>query len=351
MVKKVIKVLIVDDSTIVRDILTKGLSKDLNIEIVGAAPDVYIARDMIVKLKPDVLTLDIEMPRMNGLDFLEKLMPQYPLPVVMVSSLTRKGQKETIRALELGAVDFIPKPEARTENNLERMINELITKIKIASTANVSHWKHNKKTHNISKTSNSLITKKQSKEIIAIGASTGGTEAILNVIKDLPVDMPGILITQHMPKGFTKTFSERLDNLSNLSVKEAEDGDEVIDGRVLIAPGDFHLTIKKDTNGNKIVKCISTEKINGHRPAVDVMFDSVNELYGDKCTGVILTGMGKDGAIGLLKLKKSGSYTIGQDEETSVVYGMPKVAKDIGAVTLQLPLDKISEKLKRLYSK
>jgi len=351
LIKKIIKVLIVDDSIIVRDILKKGLSKDPNFEIVGAAPDVYIARDMIVKLKPDVLTLDIEMPRMNGLDFLEKLMPQYPLPVVMVSSLTRKGQKETIRALELGAVDFIPKPEARTENNLDRMIKELITKIKIASTANVSHWKNNRKIQNTNKSSNSILSKKQSKEIIAIGASTGGTEAILSVIKDLPTVMPGILITQHMPKGFTKTFSERLDNLSNLSVKEAEDGDEIIDGRVLIAPGDFHLTVKKDVNGNNIAKCISTDKVNGHRPSVDVMFDSVNENYGDKCTGVILTGMGKDGALGLLKLKNSGSYTIGQDEKSSVVYGMPKVAKDIGAVTLQLPLEKISEKLIRLYSK
>jgi len=348
---RIIKVLIVDDSTIVREILTKGLSKDPNIEIIGSAPDVFVARDMIVKLNPDVITLDIEMPRMNGLDFLEKLMPQYPLPVVMVSSLTQKGQKETIRALELGAVDFIPKPDARTANNLDIMIKELIIKIKIASTSNVSHWKGSKSVSKKLKSTHFLKDNKPSKEIITIGASTGGTEAILNVIRDLPAEMPGILITQHMPKGFTKTFSERLNSCSNMYVKEAEDGDEILDGQVLLAPGDFHIKIVKNNKNINSIKCISSDKVNGHRPAVDVMFESVNEFFGKHSTGVILTGMGKDGVLGLLKLKQSGAFTIGQNKESCVVYGMPKVAFEIGAVDLQLPLDKIAIKLKSIYSK
>lgn len=344
-IKKKIKVLIIDDSALVRDILTKGLSDDPGFEVVGAAPDVYVGRDMIVEHRPDVLTLDIEMPRMDGIEFLRKLMPQYPLPVVVVSSLTQKGKYITLQALESGAVDFVPKPTTDIARGLKEMLLELKTKIKIASTANVSHWKNKKYDAIINKEDNkSKALAESTDKVIAIGASTGGTEAIKKVITQLPSTMPGIVIVQHMPAGFTKTFADRLNELSLMQVKEAENGDRIINGRVLIAPGDYHMKVIR-SGGRYQVLIENGEKINGHRPSVDVMMLSVAEQVGANSYGIILTGMGHDGAQGLKAMKNAGAKTIAQDEFTSVVYGMPKVAFDIGAVDTQLPIEKISSTL------
>lgn len=343
--KNRIRVLIIDDSALVRDILTKGLSADPNIEVVGAAPDVFVGRDMIVERKPDVLTLDIEMPRMDGIEFLQRLMPQFPIPIVVVSSLTQRGKEVTMQALESGAVDFVPKPISDVARGLKEMMIELRTKIKIASTANVSHWK-GKKYEKIQKAKyiGSKALAESTDKVIAIGASTGGTEAIRKVIENLPPTMPGIVIVQHMPAGFTKTFSDRLNEISMMQVKEAESGDRVLSGRVLIAPGDYHMKVIR-SGGQYQVVCQSGDKVNGHRPSVDVLMHSVAEHVGSNAYGVILTGMGNDGAQGLKAMKDAGAKTIGQDQQSSVVYGMPNVAYQLGAVDKQLPIDKISDGL------
>lgn len=345
-----IKVLIIDDSSLVRDILKRGLSQDAGIEVVGAAPDVFVGRDMIVKYRPDVLSLDIEMPRMDGIEFLRRLMPQFPLPVVVVSSLTQRGKRITMEALEAGAVDFVPKPRADIAEGMKEMMVELRTKIKIASTANVAHWKNKrppepKKIGADSRESRALA--ESTDKVIAIGASTGGTEAIKKVISVLPPTTPGIVIVQHMPPGFTKTFADRLNQVSIMQVKEAETGDRIMNGQVLLAPGDFHMKVVR-SGGFYHVECFQDEKINGHRPAVDILFDSVAEHVGPNAFGVILTGMGADGAKGMKKMKDQGAKTIGQNQVTSVVYGMPKVAYDLGAVDVQLPLDDIAKKLLNL---
>lgn len=347
---KKIRVLIIDDSALVRDILTKGLSSDETIEVVGSAPDVFVGRDMIVNLKPDVLTLDIEMPRMDGIEFLQRLMPQYPIPVVVVSSLTQRGKYITLQALESGAVDFVPKPAIDVARGLKEMMLELRTKIKIASTANVSHWK-NKRFDKIQKAAyqSTKALAESTDKVIAIGASTGGTEAIRKVITMLPPTMPGIVIVQHMPSGFTKTFADRLNEISLMQVKEAETGDRIMNGRVLIAPGDFHMKVIR-SGGYYQVVCQGGEKVNGHRPSVDVLMFSVAEHVASNAYGLILTGMGNDGAAGLKAMKEAGAATLGQDEESSIVYGMPKVAFDVGAVDRQYPLDKISANLIRLVS-
>lgn len=348
---KKIRVLIVDDSALVRDILSKGLASDPGLEVVGVAPDVFVARDLIIKLKPDVLTLDIEMPRMDGIEFLRRLMPQYPLPVVVVSSLTQRGKYITMQALEAGAVDFVPKPASDVARGLNDMMIELRTKIKIASTANVAHWKNRKlDVDEIKKKDDSAVGKalaESTDKVIAIGASTGGTEAIRKVISQLPPTMPGIVIVQHMPKGFTKTFADRLNEVSYMQVKEAEDGDRVVNGRVLIAPGDYHMKVYR-SGGQYKVQVLEGDKVNGHRPSVDVLMHSVAESVAANAFGVILTGMGNDGANGLKAMKEAGAKTIGQNQATSVVYGMPKVAYDLGAVDTQLPLDDISNGIIRL---
>jgi len=348
---KRIKVLIIDDSALVRDILSKGLSADPAIEVVGTAPDVYVGRDLIIKLKPDVLTLDIEMPKMDGIEFLRKLMPQYPLPVVVVSSLTQRGKLITMQALEAGAVDFVPKPATDVARGLSEMMLELRTKIKIASTANVSHWKNREAPLSDRKSKDESALNKALAEstdkVIAIGASTGGTEAIRKVIEQLPPFMPGIVIVQHMPKGFTKTFADRLNETSYMQVKEAEDGDRILNGRVYIAPGDYHMKVYR-SGGQYKIQILEGEKVNGHRPSVDVMMFSVAESVGANAFGVILTGMGNDGAAGLKAMREAGAKTIGQNQSTCVVYGMPKVAYDIGAVETQLPLNEIPNALIKL---
>jgi two-component system chemotaxis response regulator CheB len=282
---KKIRVLIIDDSALVRDILTKGLSADNAIEVIGAAPDVFVGRDMIVSLKPDVLTLDIEMPKMDGIEFLMRLMPQYPIPVVVVSSLTQRGKYITLQALEAGALDFVPKPATDMARGLKEMMIELRTKIKIASKANVSHWK-NKKIDNIQKAAfqATKVFAESNNKVIVIGASTGGTEALRKVISTLPPTMPGILVVQHMPSGFTKTFADRLNELSLMQVKEAQTGDRIMNGRVLIAPGDYHIKVIR-SGGYYQVLCYDGEKVNGHRPSVDILMFSVAEHFADNAFG------------------------------------------------------------------
>lgn len=331
-VVKKIRVLVVDDSIVFREALARGIAEDFGIEVVGTASDPYMARDKILELEPDVLTLDVEMPKMNGIEFLRKLMPQYPLPVVVVSAIS----SNVFDALDAGAVDFVTKPSVRNAGGLNTFINELIIKIKIASTAKVGHFKIG---------STSLQTPLSAavvrgNTIIAIGASTGGTEAIYSVVKAFPRDTPGVIIVQHMPAVFTRMYAERLNNSCTMQVKEAEDGDIVQAGRVLIAQGDYHMELKKDS-GSYYVKCFKGEKVSGHCPSVDVLFNSTATAAGKDAIGVILTGMGSDGAKGLQSMKRKGAYTIGQDEKTCVVYGMPMVAYNIGAVEKQMPLDSI----------
>ena len=329
-----IKVLIVDDSLLFRETLARKISQDSAIEVVGTASDPYSARDKIIELHPDVMTLDVEMPRMNGIEFLRRLIPQYPLPVVVVSSVS----ENVFDALKAGAVDFVTKPDMSNSRGIETFINELIIKIKIASTAKVGQRK------NESFLTNSGIntSRGSSNRIIAIGASTGGTEAIFNIIKFFPKDMPGIVVVQHMPPVFTRLYAQRLDSSCPMEVKEAVNGDMVLPGRVLIAPGDYHMKLKK-RDGNYFVECAKGQRVNGHCPSVDVLFNSVAEVAGRNAIGIILTGMGSDGAKGLLAMRNKGARTLGQDEKSSVVYGMPKVAFDIGAVEKQASLEAIPQ--------
>ena len=331
-----IKVLIVDDSLLFRETLAKEIAKDFGIEVIGTAEDPFVARDKILELKPDVVTLDVEMPKMDGIAFLKKLMPQYPLPVIVVSSVG----KNVFEALDAGAVDFVTKPDVKKSGGMNSFINELIVKIKIASTAKVGSYKKDYQAVKIVSNHGVDI----SNTILAIGASTGGTEAIYNIITALPRDMPGILIVQHMPPVFTKLYADRLNNSCLLEVKEAQDGDLIKPGRVLVAAGDYHMRLAKGPSGY-YVKCAQGERVNGHCPSVDVLFDSVAEVAKSNAIGVILTGMGADGAKGLLNMRKQGAYTIGQDEKTSTVYGMPMVAYNIGGVVKQLPLDKIAQEI------
>ncbi len=329
-----IKVLVIDDSLLFREAVARGLSGDRGIEIVGTAANPFEARDKIIELEPDVLTLDIEMPMMGGIEFLKKLMPQYPMPVVVVSALSNK----VFEALNAGAVDFVTKPNSGSIDGIEGFINELIVKVKIASIAKVSNHK-NRYRNNVLNTNNHI---NKNDVIIAIGASTGGTEAIFDIIHAFPKEMPGIVVVQHMPPIFTKMYAQRLNASCEMEVKEAEHGDKIISGRVLIAPGDKHLKINKKEN-SYIVECSNGDKVNRHKPSVDVLFNSIAEKVGASAIGIILTGMGYDGAKGLLNMKKKGAITIGQDENSCVVYGMPKVAYDIGAVSKQVSLKEIPQ--------
>lgn len=349
MENKKIRVLIIDDSALVRDILSKGISADSNFEVLGTAPDVYIGRDLIVKHKPDVITLDIEMPKMDGVEFLRRLMPQFPIPVVVVSSLTQKGKQVTFDALEAGAVDYVSKPEADVARGLNEMMAELRNKLRIASRANVSHWK-NKRIIKRSPGAKPAALAESTDKVIAIGASTGGTEAIRQVITELPIAMPGILVVQHMPKGFTKTFADRLNDLAELNVKEAEDGDRITMGKVFIAPGDYHMKVQR-SGGQYLVRIVEGDKVSGHRPSVNVMMHSVAEHVGANAFGVILTGMGSDGATGLKAMRDAGAKTIGQNKSSCIVYGMPKVAFEIGAVEKQMDLNLIANGIINLVKK
>jgi len=339
---KKIKVLIVDDSALVRQLLAVNLAKVSDIEVVGTASDVYVARDKIVKLNPDVLTLDVEMPKMDGVEFLRKLMPQYPIPVVVVSSLTQHGKQITFEALEAGAIDFVPKPSINLKQGFSAMMRTLIQKIRIASVSDVSYWKNKKINYKTQIKTQALA--ESTDKIIAIGASTGGTEALKAVVTKFPADMPGVVIVQHMPPGFTKMFSESLNKLCKMNVKEGKSGDRIMRGEIIIAPGNYQLKVVRRGGIYEIV-CLENDFKHLHCPSVDEMMFSVAKNVGANAMGIILTGMGKDGSQGLLAMKKAGAFTIAQNEESSVVYGMPKVAFEIGAVNEVLPLDKIGDRI------
>ncbi len=334
-----IRVLVVEDSIFFRELLVKTLSQDPALEIVASASDAFEARDMIIKHRPDVMTLDIEMPRMSGIEFLRKLMPQYPLPVVMISSLSDK----VFDALNAGAVDFVAKPAYSDRKMLEEFIlKELPVKIKIASTAKIGNLKKNF----VSSVSDNEVLEKKDL-IVAIGASTGGTEAIANIIKEFGTDIPGVVVVQHMPAGFTEMYANRLNDQCRVMVREAKNGDKVMQGQVLLAPGgDSQMRVIR-VNGSYQVEIKPGPKVSGHCPSVDVLFDSVAKCAEDSALGIILTGMGGDGAKGLLAMRKAGARTIGQDESTCVVYGMPRVAYELGAVEVQ---EKLADIPKKVYS-
>lgn len=334
-----IKVLVVDDSIVFRELLVQNLSKDPNIQIVATAGDAFEARDAILAHHPDVMTLDIELPRMNGIEFLRKLMPQYPLRTVVISSLSDK----VFDALNAGAVDFVAKPAVSNRAQLEDFVkNDLLVKVKIAANAQIGNVR---KTAMVQEQGH--LSVKKNNLIVAIGASTGGTEAILSVVKEFGTDIPGIVAVQHMPPGFTKMYAKRLNDNCRIQVKEAEAGDRVLPGHMLIAPGgDRHMKLVK-VSGEYRVDIKPGPKVNGHCPSVDVLFDSVAKTTGADAVGIILTGMGGDGAKGLLAMRQAGARTIGQDESTCIVYGMPKVAYDLGAVERQ---EKLSDIARRTYA-
>lgn len=339
-----IRVLVVEDSMLFRELLVQNLNKDDGIEVVAAAGDPFEARDMIMKYQPDVMTLDIEMPRMDGIEFLQKLMPQYPLPVVMISSLSDR----VFDAMNAGAVEFVAKPTVSNRQEIEEFIRtELPIKIKIASIAKVHRRRKNNENANVLQ-----VQKTSGKcELIAIGASTGGTEAIAEVLQNLHKDVPGIVVVQHMPAGFTELYANRLNERCELEVREAKNGDIVRPGLVLLAPGgDRHMELIRQDNMYKIV-LKRAPKVNGHCPSVDVLFSSVAKHTKGNALGVILTGMGGDGAKGLLEMRNAGSHTIGQDETTCIVYGMPKVAYELGAVEYQEKLPEIAKKIYYVINK
>jgi two-component system chemotaxis response regulator CheB len=330
--------LIIDDSALVRKLLTLELSKYQDIEVVGSAVDPYVARDKIFRLRPDVITLDLEMPRMNGMTFLAKLMKFYPLPVVVVSSLTPKNSETAIKALELGAVEVICKPGSAYRT--PEISHQLIHAIRAAASARIIKQQGALET---SATTRSIphLRLQTTQKVLAIGASTGGTQAIESVLKDLPINSPGTLIVQHMPEQFTTSFAKRLDQICQMEVREARDNDDVVSGVALIAPGNQHMVLQQ-SGTHYLVKIKNGPAVNHQRPSVDVLFQSVARSAGSDAIGVLLTGMGADGAKGLLALHEKGAYTLAQDEQTSVIFGMPKEAISLGAVDDIVPIQHIS---------
>ncbi len=340
---KKIRVLVVDDSAVVRKVFTEELTREGDIEVVGTAPDPYVARDKIVQLKPDVVTLDIEMPRMDGITFLRKLMRYFPLPVIIVSSLTEAGGELAMEAMDIGAAEVICKPgEAYSVGDMSVQLAE---KIRAAARIDVKNIKRTVvPARRSSVKSPALSLAKTTNKIIAIGSSTGGTEALKAVLPLLPPTSPGVLVVQHMPPHFTTQFAARLDQLCQIRVKEAKDGDSVVPGTCLLAPGNFHMVMRR--SGARYYVNVKTGPLVCHqRPAVDVMFNSVAAYGGKNAVGVILTGMGKDGAAGMLKMKEAGAKNIAQDEKSCVVFGMPKEAIAAGGVDEIVPLDKITDKI------
>jgi two-component system, chemotaxis family, protein-glutamate methylesterase/glutaminase len=329
-----IRVLIVDDSLVFREILARGLSTDPRIEVVGRASDAFEARDKILETNPDIITCDIQMPRMNGIEFIRRLLSQYPIPVIVVSSVS----DAVFDAMSAGAVDFVAKPDERSPKGVESIVKDLIAKIVVASKVQVR-----RKSTVLAEVKVAQAHFDTSK-VIGIGASTGGTEAIYRVLKALPANIPGIAIVQHIPPVFSGMFAQRMNTQTALNVKEAENGDFLDQGCVLIAPGDKQMQVRRVGDRFK-VEVFEGEKVSGHCPSVDVMFDSMAKACGDRAVGVLLTGMGQDGAHGLVSMRKSGAFTIGQDEKSCVVYGMPKIAYDLGGVERQLSLDAIPGEL------
>ncbi|MDA8443184.1 MAG: chemotaxis response regulator protein-glutamate methylesterase [Peptococcaceae bacterium] len=330
-----IKVLVVDDSMVFREVITRGIASDPDITVVARAIDPFDARDKILQFAPDVMTCDVQMPKMNGIEFIRRLLPQYPLPVIVISTISAT----VFDAMNAGAVDFLSKPDLNSPTGVEGFIRDLIAKIKIAAKANVQLVQQAVSTGQVEDSKPAGTDK-----LIAIGASTGGTEAVYSIIKALPTTLPGIVVVQHIPPIFSRMFAERLNAQTALRVKEAETGDYVEPGTALIAPGDQHVQIHK-VGGRYKVECFTGERVNGHCPSVDVLFASVAKEAGANAIGVILTGMGYDGAKGLLAMRRKGAKTIGQDEKSCVVYGMPKVAFDIGAVGKQAALANIPQLL------
>ncbi len=329
-----IKVIVVDDSALIRSLLKEIINSQHDMEVIGAAPDPLVAREMIRNLNPDVITLDVEMPKMDGLDFLEKLMRLRPMPVLMISTLTEKGSDITLRALELGAIDFISKPKMDIQNSMKDYAEEIAAKIRIAAKARVRTMVSLPTT--ASKTADAVLPTIRNKinsteKVLVFGASTGGTEALKDVLIHLPPDCPGIVIAQHMPEGFTKSFAARLDSLCQISVKEAEHGDRILPGHAYLAPGHSHLLLGR-SGANYVCELSKAEAVNRHRPSVDVLFRSAANNAGKNAIGVILTGMGKDGAAGMKEMNEAGAHTFAQDEASCVVFGMPKEAINQGGV-------------------
>ena len=338
-----IKVLIIDDSALIRSLLRQIINGEPDMEVVGQAPDPVTAREMIKQLDPDVLTLDVEMPRMNGLEFLEKLMRLRPMPVLMVSTLTEKGNEVTLKALELGAVDFITKPGIGVSDGLTDLSHEIGDKIRAASRAHIRR-------HALNATQ---VTRPQplpghflhtTEKIVFVGSSTGGTEALKEFLTRMPATSPAVLITQHMPEAVTRSFAQRLDGLSAMTVKEAAQGERVVPGHAYIAPGHSHLLLKK-SGAYYYTELSKAEPVNRHRPSVDVLFHSAAEIAGPNALGVIMTGMGKDGAQGMLAMRHCGAHTIAQDEASCIVFGMPKAAIDIGAAAEVCSLHDIASRV------
>lgn len=326
-----IKVLVIDDSALIRSLLTEIINSQKDMEVIGAAPDPLVAREMIKQLNPDVLTLDVEMPKMDGLDFLEKLMRLRPMPVLMVSTLTERGSEITMRALELGAVDFVTKPKSSITEGMRSYTVEITDKIRAAAQAKVSQI--SKPVASTASSAPSMLKNPliSSEKLLIIGASTGGTEAIKAFLMQMPSDCPGILITQHMPAGFTKSFANRLDSLCKISVKEAEGGERILPGHAFIAPGDKHLMLSR-SGANYVTQLSDAPPMSRHKPSVDVLFDSAATYAGKNAIGIIMTGMGKDGAAGMAKMRQAGAYNFAQNEESCVVYGMPREAVAHGGV-------------------
>ncbi|MBQ3311200.1 chemotaxis response regulator protein-glutamate methylesterase [bacterium] len=338
-----IKVLVIDDSAMIRKVFEQELNKDPQIEVVGTAPDPFVGRDMIVKLKPDVITLDIEMPRMDGLTFLSKLMKYYPIPVVIVSSLAKRGGDVALKAMELGAVEVLSKPG--TAYSVGDMSEQLIEKVKAASLVRV-HKRDNSVISPVHSAGSVISTAslgiKTTDKIFAIGSSTGGTEALREVITKFPMNCPPTVVVQHMPQNFTKSFAERLNSLSSVEVKEATDNERLSIGKVLIAPGNLHMEIRR-RGIEYFVTLFDGPMVFHQRPAVEILFNSVAQYAGQNAVGAILTGMGEDGAQGLLNMRNAGANTIAQDEKTSVVFGMPKKAIELGAAQVVKPLNEIAQ--------
>jgi two-component system chemotaxis response regulator CheB len=339
----------VDDSALMRQLLSDLLSRDPALEVVGVAHDPYGAIEKIKALRPDVLTLDVEMPRMDGLTFLEKLMRAHPMPVVMVSSLTERGCATTLRALELGAVDFVTKPRIDVARGTVDLADEIVDKVKAAASAHRFVAGRTRPRPAQARPAETVAHFDGTHKVLAIGASTGGTEALRELLGALPPTSPGVVVVQHMPEKFTKSFAERLDSLCQIRVREASDGDRVLPGHALIAPGNFHLTIVRSGAEYRARVSVS-EPVNRHRPSVDVLFRSCARALGANGVGVILTGMGNDGAHGLLEMRQAGARTLAQDEASCVVFGMPREAILLGAAEEVLPLERLADAALRMAS-
>lgn len=338
-----IRVIVVDDSALVRSVLTEIINSEKDMQVVATAADPYIARELIRELNPDVLTLDIEMPRMDGLDFLEKLMRLRPMPVVMISTLTERGAEVTMRALELGAVDFVPKPRLGVKTGLDDAAREIVFKVRAAAQAKVD--RRLAPVVNTPRAPSAHPAPRHGTEkLIAIGASTGGTEAIRELLTVLPPDCPGIVITQHMPPGFTASFASRLNSLCQVRVKEAEHGERILQGHAYIAPGGKHLSVAR-SGANYVAEVSDGESVNRHKPSVEVLFRSVAQQVGPNAMGIMLTGMGADGAVGMREMREAGAYNYVQNEESCVVFGMPREAIAAGAANEVLALSKIAPQL------